>query len=548
MKIKCKFFIVDKVKIRASDLMYIFAGMSLDNQNDYNPGKKSAPAPERRTRLNNLVSGLGKLPPQAVDLEEAVLGALMLEKDALSAVIDILKPEVFYKESHQRIFESIHALFQKSSPVDILTVTSQLRQQGDLELIGGAYYITELTNRVASAANIEFHARIISQKYIQRELIRISTEIINNAYEDTTDIFDLLDHAEKNLFDIAQNNLRRDSRKMDDIVRESIETLEKLRDKVDGLTGVPSGFTGLDRMTSGWQPSDLVIIAARPAMGKTAFVLSCARNAAVQFKKPVVVFSLEMSSVQLVNRLISGETEIEQEKIRKGNLAEWEWQQLHSKIGTLTEAPLFIDDTPALNIFEFRAKCRRLKAQYDIQMIIVDYLQLMHGKGEGKGGGNREQEIGSISRALKSVAKELNVPVLALSQLSRAVESRPGASKRPMLSDLRESGSIEQDADMVLFLYRPEYYGLTEDEEGRSTVGIGEVIIAKHRNGETGTVPLRFIGKFVKFADLEDDFSMPSAQVGNPFGAMAPSEDFEKPSNFIIRPSRMDDMDEEAPF
>ncbi len=528
--------------------MYIFVLMSSDNQNDYNPGKKSAPTAERRTRLNNLVSGLGKLPPQAVDLEEAVLGALMLEKDALSAVIDILKPEVFYKESHQKIFEAIHMLFQKSSPVDILTVTSQLRQQGDLELIGGAYYITELTNRVASAANIEYHARIISQKYIQRELIRISTEIINNAYEDTTDIFDLLDHAEKNLFDIAQNNLRRDSRKMDDIVRESIETLEKLRDKVDGLTGVPSGFTGLDRMTSGWQPSDLVIIAARPAMGKTAFVLSCARNAAVQFKKPVVVFSLEMSSVQLVNRLISGETEIEQEKIRKGNLAEWEWQQLHSKIGTLTEAPLFIDDTPALNIFEFRAKCRRLKAQYDIQMIIVDYLQLMHGKGEGKGGGNREQEIGSISRALKSVAKELNVPVLALSQLSRAVESRPGASKRPMLSDLRESGSIEQDADMVLFLYRPEYYGLTEDEEGRSTIGIGEVIIAKHRNGETGTVPLRFVGKFVKFADLEDDFSVPSAQKGNPFGAMAPSEDFEKPSNFIIRPSRMDDIDEEPPF
>lgn len=528
--------------------MYIFVLMSSDNQNDYNPGKKSAPTAERRTRLNNLVSGLGKLPPQAVDLEEAVLGALMLEKDALSAVIDILKPEVFYKESHQKIFEAIHMLFQKSSPVDILTVTSQLRQQGDLEMIGGAYYITELTNRVASAANIEYHARIISQKYIQRELIRISTEIINNAYEDTTDIFDLLDNAEKNLFDIAQNNLRRDSRKMDDIVRESIETLEKLRDKVDGLTGVPSGFTGLDRMTSGWQPSDLVIIAARPAMGKTAFVLSCARNAAVQFKKPVVVFSLEMSSVQLVNRLISGETEIEQEKIRKGNLAEWEWQQLHSKIGTLTEAPLFIDDTPALNIFEFRAKCRRLKAQYDIQMIIVDYLQLMHGKGEGKGGGNREQEIGSISRSLKSVAKELNVPVLALSQLSRAVESRPGASKRPMLSDLRESGSIEQDADMVLFLYRPEYYGLTEDEEGRSTIGIGEVIIAKHRNGETGTVPLRFVGKFVKFADLEDDFSVPSAQKGNPFGAMAPSEDFEKPSNFIIRPSRMDDIDEEPPF
>jgi replicative DNA helicase len=521
--------------------------MSLEKNQDFNKNNKNIISTERRNRLPTIASGLGKLPPQALDLEEAVLGALMLEKDALSAVIDILKPDVFYKDSHQKIFEAIQALFQRSSPVDILTVTAQLRQQGDLEMIGGAYYITELTNRVASAANIEYHARIISQKFIQRELIRISTEIISNAYEDTTDIFDLLDHAEKNLFDIAQNNLRRDSRKMDDIIRESLENLEKIKDKVDGLTGVPSGFTALDRITSGWQPSDLVIIAARPAMGKTAFVLSCARNAAVQFNKPVVFFSLEMSSVQLVNRLISGETEIEQEKIKRGHLAEWEWQKLHSKIGALTEAPLFIDDTPALNIFEFRAKCRRLKAQYDIQMIIIDYLQLMHGKSDGKGG-NREQEIGSISRALKSVAKELNVPVIALSQLSRAVETRPGAAKKPVLSDLRESGSIEQDADMVLFLYRPEYYGLTEDEQGRSTIGIGEVIVAKHRNGETGTVPLRFVGKYVKFIDLEEDFSNAGSNNPNPFAGISPSQDFEKSNNFIIRPSRMDDLDDEQLF
>jgi replicative DNA helicase len=495
---------------------------------------------------------MGKIPPQAIDLEEAVLGALMLEKDALSTVIDILKPEVFYQESHKKIFEAIQQLFQKSKPVDILTVTSELRTLGLLEMVGGAYYITNLTNRVASAANIEYHARIISQKYIQRELIRISSEIIQNAYEDTTDIFDLLDHAEKNLFDIAQNNLRRDTQKMDEIIKQSLATLEELRTKTDGLTGVPSGFTALDRITGGWQKSDLVIIAARPAMGKTAFVLSCARNAAVDFKKPVVVFSLEMSSVQLVNRLISGETEIEQEKIRKGNLAEWEWQQLHSKIGTLTEAPLLIDDTPALNIFEFRAKCRRLKSQYDIQMIIIDYLQLMHGKGEG-GGGNREQEIGSISRALKSVAKELDVPVLALSQLSRAVENRPGQNgKRPLLSDLRESGSIEQDADMVLFLYRPEYYGITEDEQGRSQAGVGEVIIAKHRNGETGIVPLRFVGKYVKFQDLEEDFApQNSFSSDSPGAGLAPSPDFDRSSfgNVIIKPSRMDDMqDEDAPF
>ncbi len=519
--------------------------MILENDNTNNKANTN----ERRSRFStpSPYSGMGKLPPQAVDLEEAVLGALMLEKDALSSVIDILKPEVFYKDNHQKIFAAIRHLFERTSPVDILTVTAQLRQQGELEMIGGAYYITELTNRVASAANIEYHSRIIIQKFIQRELIRISTEVINNAYEDTTDVLDLLDRAEKNLFDIAQNNLRRDSRKMDDLMHETLKEIEALKDKKDGLTGVASGFTDLDRMTSGWQKSDLVIIAARPAMGKTAFVLSCARNAAVDFNRPVVVFSLEMSSVQLVNRLISGETQIEQEKIRKGQLEEWEWQQIHSKIGRLEQAPLIIDDTPALNIFEFRAKCRRLKSQHDIQLIIIDYLQLMQGKSaDSKGGGNREQEIGSISRALKSVAKELNVPVIALSQLSRAVENRPGASKRPMLSDLRESGSIEQDADMVLFLYRPEYYGLTEDENGMPTQGVGEVIIAKHRNGETGTVRLKFVGKYVKFVDLEqgnDNF----APQNNAFAGLNPSQDFEKPSNFIIRPSRMDDIDDE-PF
>src|ERR1700753_230043 len=512
--------------------------MILENESNYNKPNTS----ERRSRITNPTpySGLGKLPPQAVDLEEAVLGALMLEKDALSSVIDILNPEVFYKDNHQKIFQAIKQLFEKSQPVDILTVTAQLRQLGELEMIGGAYYITELTNRVASAANIVFHSRIIIQKFIQRELIRISTETVQLAYEDTTDVLDLLDRAEKNLFEIAQNNLRRDSRKMDDLMHEALKEIEALKDKKDGLTGIASGFTDLDRITSGWQKSDLVIIAARPAMGKTAFVLTCARNAAVDFSKPVVVFSLEMSSVQLVNRLISGETEIEQEKIRKGTLEEWEWQQIHSKIGRLEQAPLIIDDTPALNIFEVRAKCRRLKSQHDIQLIIIDYLQLMQGKaGDGKGGGNREQEIGSISRALKSVAKELNVPVIALSQLSRAVETRPGGSKRPMLSDLRESGSIEQDADMVLFLYRPEYYGLEVDEDNMPTQGVGEVIIAKHRNGETGRVRLKFVGKYVKFTDLVQDMGMNMGSGGfqqpaNAFSGLAPSQDFDKPSNFII--------------
>ncbi len=514
--------------------------MSFDSENN-----KLNSTKERRGRLNNTVSSLGKLQPQARDLEEAVLGALMLEKDALSAVIEILKPEVFYVDAHQKIFLAIQTLFNETSPVDILTVTAKLRKQGDLEMVGGAYYITELTNRVASAANIEYHARIISQKFIQRELIRISTDVINQSYEDTSDVFELLDYAEQNLFQIAQNNLRRDSRKMDDLLKESIKNLEALRNKEDSLTGVPSGFTALDRMTNGWQKSDLVIIAARPAMGKTAFVLSCARNAAVQFNKPVVVFSLEMSSVQLTNRLISGETEIEQEKIRKGNLMDWEWQQLTSKIGLLNDAPLIIDDTPALNIFEFRAKCRRLKAQYDIQMIIIDYLQLMQGRADGKNG-NREQEISGISRALKQVAKELEVPVIALSQLSRAVENRPGNSKRPMLSDLRESGAIEQDADMVLFLYRPEYYGLDQDEEGNSTAGIGEVIIAKHRNGETGTVPLRFIGKYVKFADLEPSYQLGSHEPSaNPYVNLSPSSQFE---SITLKPKNWDSQDDDSPF
>ena len=522
----------------------------MNTPNDFNStfNQKKSGFIERRKSINSPLSGLGKLPPQAVDLEEAVLGALMLEKDALSVVIDIVKMESFYNDAHQKIFEAITNLFQKSSPVDLLTVTAELRKMGSLEIIGGAYYLTQLTDRVVSAANIEYHARIISQKYIQRELIKISSEIINNAYDDTTDIFDLLDTAEKSLFEVAQNNLRRDTQKIDDVMRTAVDALEKLRDRTDSLTGIPSGFTALDRVTSGWQPSDLVIIAARPAMGKTAFVLSCARNAAVLHDKPVAVFSLEMSSLQLVNRLISGETEIEQEKLKRGTLADHEWTQLHSRIGKLTEAPLLIDDTPALNVFEFRAKCRRLKAQYDIQMVIVDYLQLMHGKADGKGG-NREQEIGSISRALKSVAKELNIPVIALSQLSRAVESRPAASKRPQLSDLRESGSIEQDADMVLFLYRPEYYGLLEDEAGNSTAGIAEIIIAKHRNGELATVPLKFVGKFVKFQDLDNEFGGPDGmnQI-SPFSAgISPSNEFGNPSSVITRSSRMNDLDDD-PF
>ena len=495
---------------------------------------------DRKTTITSSPFEHGKLPPQAVELEEAVLGALMLEKNALNAVIDILKPESFYKESHQKIFAAIIELFQKTEPVDILTVTNQLKKVGELDIVGGPYYITQLTNRIASAANVEFHARIVSQKHIQRELIRISSDTIRDAYEDSTDVFDLLDKAESNLFAIAESNIRKNYDTMSTLIKQAIDQIEIAKNQKDGVSGVPSGFTELDRTTSGWQKSDLIIIAARPGMGKTAFVLSLARNTAVDFNKPVAVFSLEMSSIQLVNRLIAGETELSAEKLKKGNLQDHEWQQLNSQIGKLAEAPIFIDDTPALSIFELRAKCRRLKSQHDVQLIIIDYLQLMTAGGEGKG--NREQEISNISRSLKSIAKELDVPIIALSQLSRAVETR-GGEKRPQLSDLRESGAIEQDADMVMFIYRPEYYGITEDKEnGNSLTGVAEIIIAKHRNGALKDVRLRFISQLAKFVDLESGSFESMSQ-------LPPSADFGESAPSITISSKMNnDTDDEAPF
>lgn len=448
--------------------------------------------------VKDISESLGKLPPQAPELEEAVLGALMLEKNALTAVIEFLKPEHFYSEAHQEIYQAITDLFKGSEPVDMRTVVNQLRKNGKLETVGGAYYIAELTSRVSSAANIEYHARVVIEQAIKRELIQIASRVHQDAYEDTTDVFELLDKTEQSIFAIADANLRKNYDNMKNLMSHAFQELQVLREHKDGLTGVPTGFTGLDRITSGWQNSDLVIIAARPGMGKTAFVVSAMRNAAVDFKRPVAIFSLEMASVQLVNRMISAEAELEGEKIRKGNLADFEWQQLVHKTSRLASAPIFIDDTPALSILELRAKSRRLRAEHNVELIIVDYLQLMR----GDTGGNREQEIASISRALKSIAKELNVPVIALSQLSRGVETR-GGDKRPQLSDLRESGSIEQDADLVVFLYRPEYYKITVDEEGMPTQGMAEMIVAKHRNGNTGTVKMKFIGKYTKFIDFD---------------------------------------------
>jgi len=458
---------------------------------------------------NPLVINLkqGKIPPQALELEEAVLGAMLIDKKGLDEVIDLIQPDAFYKTAHQIIFEAIFQLFQDSQPIDLLTVSSELRKRGKLESVGGEFYLVQLSQRVASSAHIEFHARIILQKFIQRSLIKISNEIIESAYKDSTDVFDLLDEAESKLYDVTQRNIKRSSESAQNLVIEAKKKIEEIS-KRDGLSGVSTGFEKLDKLTSGWQPSDLIIIAARPGMGKTALTLSMARNIAVTKQIPVAFFSLEMSSIQLITRLISSETGLSSEKLRTGKLADHEWQQLNIKVTDLEKAPLFIDDTPSLSIFDLRAKARRLASQHGIKLIVVDYLQLMTA-GTSNKSGNREQEISTISRNLKALAKELDIPVIALSQLSRAVETR-GGTKRPMLSDLRESGAIEQDADIVSFIYRPEYYNIDEwdDDERTPSDGQADFIVAKHRNGGLDSIRLKFIAHLGKFEDL-DSFDSP---------------------------------------
>ena len=485
--------------------------------------EKPSPIVGRRVEKSALINlERGKIPPQAVDLEEVVLGAMMIDKKGVDEVIDILHPDVFYKDSHKYIYEAIFNLFETSEPVDLLTVSSQLKKDGKLEAVGGDFYLIKLTQKVASSAHIEFHARIILQKYIQRSLIKISNDIIEEAYSDATDVFDLLDNAEAKLYEVTQGNLKRSAETAQNLVIQAKKRIEEISNK-EGLSGIPSGFDKLDKLTSGWQPSDLIIVAARPGMGKTALTLSMARNIAVNSEIPVAFFSLEISSVQLITRLISSETGLSSEKLRTGKLEKHEWEQLNVKVKTLEKAPLFIDDTPSLSIFDLRAKARRLASQHNIRLIVIDYLQLMTAGGSQKGG-NREQEISTISRNLKALAKELNVPVIALSQLSRAVETR-GGSKRPILSDLRESGAIEQDADIVSFIYRPEYYKIDEwdDEERTPTQGQAEFIVAKHRNGGLENIRLKFVGALGKFDNL-DDFDSPfefqskmNADEDNPF-------------------------------
>ena len=465
--------------------------------------KEYTPASRNREAFAAMTDTPGNVPPQAVELEEAVLGALMLEKDSIITVQEFITPEAFYTEEHRTIYRAIEELSTELKPIDLYTVTERLKVRKELQKVGGASYLAQLTQKVGSAANVEFHAKIIAQKYVQRELIRSATEIQRRSYDESTDVTELIGYAESEIFKVAEGHVKRSVQSA-----KALMQIEEASKNTSAFNGVPSGFMAIDRVTLGWQLSDLIIVAARPSMGKTAFVLSMARNMAVDHERPVAFFSLEMSSVQLMMRLIIAETGIPGNDIKSGRLTPEQWRHLESAPKPLGAAPLYIDDTPALSVFEFRSKARRLKIHNDIQIIIIDYLQLMTG-GTQDSKGNREQEVAFISRTLKAIAKELNVPIIALSQLSRATELR-GGSKRPQLSDLRESGAIEQDADIVAFIHRPEYYGINQDENGMPTAGMAEIIIAKHRNGAVTDVNLRFLKDQARFADV-DETLMPEA-------------------------------------
>jgi len=457
------------------------------------------------------ISELGRLQPQATDLEEAVIGACLIEKDAFSNISSILKPNSFYDSKHKLIYTAIQSLAGENKPVDILTVQEQLRKTGDLENAGGIFYLTDLSRKVLSSAHIEYHAHIVAQKALARELITYTSRIQKQAFDEGQDVQQLMQEAEGQLFELSKSNLKKDFTQINPVINEAYELLQKAAQNTDGLSGLSSGFDQLDGMTAGWQNSDLVIIAARPAMGKTAFVLSMCKNMAVDMKIPVAMFSLEMSNVQLVNRLMSNVCEIPSEKIKSGQLLKYEWAQLDFKIRDMFDAPLYVDDTPSLSVFELRTKARRLVREHGVKIIIIDYLQLMNASGMSYG--SRQEEVSTISRSLKGLAKELNIPIIALSQLNRSVENRVGTaensaeSKRPQLSDLRESGAIEQDADMVCFIHRPEYYKIYKDQYGNDLKGLAEIIIAKHRNGAVGDVRLRFRGEFTRFSNLNDDAS-----------------------------------------
>ena len=499
-----KSFSVDKIAKQAIAKIVI---LHSQKQNDMAQEKETTKKGKKRSSdvLEELNTLLGKVPPQSPELEKAVLGAILIQSSAIYDITNIIQPQSFYIPAHQTIYTAMRSLMQAEKPIDAITVSEELKAKDQLEDVGGLPYLIELTELIGTAAHLEYHARIVQQKYIQRELIRASTEIQKLSYDETKDVDDLISFAEGEIFNISEGMVKKELVRIGDVMEVAKKSIEKAAENKGSYRGVPSGFTDLDRLTSGWQPSDLIIIAARPSMGKTAFVLSMARNMAVEYQKPVVFFSLEMSAQQLVKRLIAAEIEISGEKIRNGDLTEEEWQCFESRTHRLGAAPLYIDDTPAMSVFELRAKCRRqARTKEGLGIVIIDYLQLMTSGVDNKG--SREQEVSTISRSLKAIAKELNVPIIALSQLNRGVETR-GNDRRPQLSDLRESGAIEQDADIVAFIHRPEYYGIKEDENGISTKGLATIIVAKHRNGAVDDVRLKFVKDLAKFQDYDEGIS-----------------------------------------
>jgi len=453
----------------------------------------------------------GKLPPQAQELEDSVLGALMIEKDAYGTVADLLRPEVFYKDQNRVVYEAIRELAAKDQPIDILSVGEKLKSQGMLEKAGGAVYLADLTRRVASTAHLRYHAEVIAKKATARDVIALAAQIEEMGFDETQDVDELMQTAEAGIFEISQRSQKRDVTQIDPVIEEAFKRMEKAAKNTGSISGIPSGFHALDKITSGWQTPDLVIIAARPAMGKTAFVLSMAKHIAIDREIPTAVFSLEMSNVQLVNRLIMNVCELEGDKIKTGKMTKEDAKRLNTKINIMKGKPLYLDDTPSLSIFELRSKARKLVREHGVRLIIIDYLQLMNAQGSSFG--SREQEVSIISRGLKGLAKELDIPIIALSQLNRGVESRQGIEgKTPQLSDLRESGAIEQDADMVCFIHRPEYYHIySDDKTGKDLRGLAQIIVAKHRNGATDSIWLRFRGKYAKFQN-EDEAVDPDEQ------------------------------------
>ena len=462
------------------------------------PSRQPKAKPKSDSNIEQLV------PPQAIEIEEYVLGSILLEKDAFATVAQIINADSFYLSKHQKIFQAAARLVSASEPIDALTIIEQLKKDGNFEEVGGASTIADLTNKIGTTESLSFYAKILAQKSLARDLIDVSRNITREAYDDGRDIEEVMQNAEGKIFELSQRSQLRKVTQIDSVITEAFKRIKEAAKKEGNISGIPTGFYNLDKITAGWQNSDLIIIAARPAMGKTAFVLSMAKNMAVDFNRPVGLFSLGMSNVQLVNRMIMNVCEIEGDKIRTGNLTEEEWAKLDHNIQKLFGAPIYIDDTPQLSVIELRSKAKQLKAQHNIECIIIDYLQLMNATGMNFN--SREQEVSIISRNLKALAKELDIPIIALSQLNRNVEGRNGVEgKRPQLSDLRESGAIEQDADMVCFIHRPEYYKIISDQKGNDLRGIAQFIIAKHRNGATDDVNMRFVQAYAKFMNIEDN-------------------------------------------